>query len=869
MTDSPSPIDSSFDISDVGTPATVIHKSIFRKEAEEEDFDLETDEDYTEQYREHDGVDQSELSSSFLVDDYSKDCDSSISAPIPKPSFFRTITKVIIFVKVEFFNWVLGCITKSDENTAKTHLSAKEPTFFCVELGPFLTELFSWSIETSKKKVVTENSKSSNKTFFPRIELFYLNFQVYYHVDDENIPYTADIHVPPDCITLGDVKRKLPRTNFKYYCIALDPESGLEVKAEVRDDSQRLYPLRDGRFVLYLLTIEGSVHSDTSSGRHRKNKLSSKGSNSSREYLKAAHHFDNPASYSDSESQASSIPAYFKKAKAFNKRQAFQAHGTQPLSLFSSFVSFSDRHHHHQLPRHKPHGRHHHNHYDEESTFDITTESDDHYRDGITYYDEDEDDSRSINTDLTSVSQVALKAKWRQQQREMRNKYKRMPSTASSTLSSITESSMGVEVITVRLNIQEFPIGMVPSILTTARGDDGGLYVGQVNPRGAVALDGRIVVGDMISEINNIDLSNYSGKEAVNILKQAVTNQPYITLTVVKTGENKKAAPAVLRNPRAEPIRPIDTNEWLKHATNAMKAMPSISEESCSTPIPDDWPTNSSASGTPFGGPPPNIHCLTVTTDKKDLVQAMMAPGSGLEIKNHEWLKILIPMSFLGKDLVDWLLDHVQGLKNRDDSCKYAGKMLKEHYIVQPNGKKKFSENCYYVVGEKCGDYTSLRGNDGDYKYAQSQTSSASGHSSNNNVFPPSMYPPPLPPSALGAHHRNSAVLNSIGSGYASMTSSPLPTVLNSIGSGYASMTSSPLPSEKPSNCGRTRDDQRSQTSGSSRGSSRRYVELPRKPSSLGSGSGISDQINLDRVASRSSFRAAMSGSLRQFNIDS
>lgn len=744
MTDSPSPIDSSFDVSDVGTPATVIHKSIFRKEAEEEDFSLEDDEDYTEQYQEHDDVEQSELSSIY-VDDYSKEFnrydDSSVCAPLPKQSFMRTITKV------------------------------------------------------------------------------------YYHVDDENIPYTADIHVPPDCITLGDVKRKLPRTNFKYYCIEKDPESGIEVKAEVRDDSQRLHPI-DGRFVLYLLTIEGSVHSDTSSGRHRKNKTSSKGSSSSREYLKAAHHFDNPASYSDSESQASSIPAYFKKAKAFNKRQAFQAR---------------DRHHHHQLPRPKPH-RHHYNHYDGESTtFDITTESDDHYRDGITYYDEDEDDSRSINTDLTSVSQVHLKAKWREQQREMKNRYKRMPSTASSTLSSITESSMGVEVITVRLNLQDIRLGIVPTIVKNGRGDESGLYVGQIFDRGAVALDGRIDVGDMISEINNIDLSNYSSEEAVGMLKKAVEKQ-YITLTIVKTGGNKKAAPAILRNPRAEPIRPIEMNEWLK-------AMPSISEESCSTPIPDDWPTNSSASGTPFGGPPPNIHCLTVTTDKKDLVQAMVAPGSGLEIKNHEWLKILIPMSFLGKDLVDWLLDHVQGLKNRDDACKYAGKMLKEHYIVQPNGKKKFSENCYYVVGAKCGEYTSLRGHDGDYKYAQSQTSSASGHSSNNNVFPPSMYPPPLPPSALAAHHRNSAVLNSIGSG-------------------YASMTSSPLPSEKPSNCGRTRDDQRSQTSGSSRGSSRRYVELPRKPSSLGSGSGISDQINLDRVASRSSFRAAMSGSLRQFNID-
>uniref|UniRef100_A0A1I7U8P0 PDZ domain-containing protein n=1 Tax=Caenorhabditis tropicalis TaxID=1561998 RepID=A0A1I7U8P0_9PELO len=759
MTDSPSPIDSSFDISDVATPCTVIARSALRDHAklEEDEEDLENEEDFTQSYKgqETDDAEQEEISNIY-VDDFSKEfseCDSSVMEPLPKPqAFMRTITKV------------------------------------------------------------------------------------YYHVDDENIPYTADVHVPPDYITLRDVKRKLPRTNFKYYCIALDPESGLEVKAEIRDDSQRLYPLRDGRFVLYLLTIEGSVHSDTSSGRHRRKQTSSKGSSSSRDYLKAARHYDNQTPYSDVDSEASSMPTYVKKAHAFNRKQATQGY---------------DRH----QPRHILHGRQKHNHY-EDSTFDITTESDEPYRDGITYYDEDYDDSQSINTDLTSVSQVHLKQKWRQQQKEMRNKYKRMPSmsTASSSFSSITESSMGVEVITVRLNLQEFPLGMIPCSRKNARGGDGGLYVGQILDRGAVALDGRIDVGDMISEINNIDISEYSDQAAVNLLKEAVATRQYVTLTIVKTSDSRKSGNAPFpRNPRAEPIRPIDTNEWLKHATNAMKAMPSISEESSSTPIPDDWPTNSSASGTPFGGGPPLIQPLTIRTDKKYVVEVMAAPGSGLEIKDREWLKLPIPMSFLGKDLINWLLDHVQGLESRKHALEFAGGMLSSGYILQVGSKKSFSEKCYYVMGKECEEYTILRAPDGTHKYAQSQTSSASAHSSNNNIFPPSMYPPTSATAAGGnhVHHRNSAVLNSIGSG-------------------YASMTSSPLPSEKPSggNCGRTRDDQRSQTSGSSKGSSRRYVELPRKPASLGSGSGFSDQIHLDRVASRSSFRAAMSGSLRQFNID-
>uniref|UniRef100_A0A914DP08 DIX domain-containing protein n=1 Tax=Acrobeloides nanus TaxID=290746 RepID=A0A914DP08_9BILA len=89
-----------------------------------------------------------------------------------------------------------------------------------------------------------------------------LNTKVYYHIDDEPTPYCTEVPIPPDKITLGDFKRVLNRSNFKFYCKAIDPEVGGEVKAELRDDSQILQRSSNGQFELFLLTAEGSSHSD-------------------------------------------------------------------------------------------------------------------------------------------------------------------------------------------------------------------------------------------------------------------------------------------------------------------------------------------------------------------------------------------------------------------------------------------------------------------------------------------------------------------------------------------------------------------------------------------------------------------------------
>ena len=45
------------------------------------------------------------------------------------------------------------------------------------------------------------------------------------------------------------------------------------------------------------------------------------------------------------------------------------------------------------------------------------------------------------------------------------------------------------------------------------------------------------------------------------------------------------------------------------------------------------------------------------------IIRAMQRPDSGLEVRDRVWLKIKIPNAFLGSDMVDWLLDKVQGFE--------------------------------------------------------------------------------------------------------------------------------------------------------------------------------------------------------------
>lgn len=109
-----------------------------------------------------------------------------------------------------------------------------------------------------------------------------------------------------------------------------------------------------------------------------------------------------------------------------------------------------------------------------------------------------------------------------------------------------------------------------------------------------------------------------------------------------------------------------------------------------------------------------------------EIVQAMQRPDSGLEIRDRMWLKITIPNAFIGTDMIEWLLLHVEGFQERRDARKYASNLLKAGFIRHTVNKITFSEQvspdtqsngdvssgcfqCYYIFGDLCSAMSNLK----------------------------------------------------------------------------------------------------------------------------------------------------------------
>jgi segment polarity protein dishevelled len=158
------------------------------------------------------------------------------------------------------------------------------------------------------------------------------------------------------------------------------------------------------------------------------------------------------------------------------------------------------------------------------------TTDDDTYGDARGLYDtEDDDQSRytfmlhkdhicriSTSTDITSVSRQYL-----QKQRRKRRRF-RQPASRASSVTSVTESSMSLNIMQVVLNMDTVNFLGISIVGHSHNSGDGGIFVANIMKGGAVALDGRISVGDMILQVNDIPFENLSNDEAVRVLREAV-----------------------------------------------------------------------------------------------------------------------------------------------------------------------------------------------------------------------------------------------------------------------------------------------------------------------------------------------------------
>ncbi|XP_044741381.1 segment polarity protein dishevelled homolog DVL-3 isoform X3 [Chrysoperla carnea] len=303
-------------------------------------------------------------------------------------------------------------------------------------------------------------------------------------------------------------------------------------------------------------------------------------------------------------------------------------------------------------------------------------------------------ETESAITECSSMSRLHVSGRKRPQRRR---KPRLQAMSRTSSYSSITDSTMSLNIITVTLNMDTVNFLGISIVGQSNRGGDGGIYVGSIMKGGAVALDGRIEPGDMILQVNDVNFENMSNDEAVRVLRDVVQRpaQP-IKLVVAKCWDTQPKGYFTIPRVSEEAVRPIDPAAWVAHTVHAssqpshlgMRPHSSTSLSSTIIEEPD-------SALLPMGS---GVVPLSVSSDMLTVGRAMAAPNSGLEIRDRMWLKITIAQAFIGADLVDWLITNVQGLQERRDARKYAAHMLRAGLIRHTVNKMSFSEQCYYTL---------------------------------------------------------------------------------------------------------------------------------------------------------------------------
>ncbi|KAM4742924.1 LOW QUALITY PROTEIN: segment polarity protein dishevelled homolog DVL-3 [Anableps anableps] len=478
--------------------------------------------------------------------------------------------------------------------------------------------------------------------------------RVIYHLEDQETPYLIRIGVPAQRVTLADFKQVLNRPHAKFFFKSVDDDFGV-VKEEISDDEARL-PCVNGRVVCWV------VSSDTCPPDF-------KGSDS--------HSVATPSSLAPPPIERtggigdSRPPSFHAAAVCQNNLQGSEVKSPVPPSEKLQRRDVVDQVGHlngyvHQAADQKGVGP---TAGGDSSSNQQSSELE------TTSFCSSEEDSGGRFSQSTGQSSFSPKLIRRQRRRHRKPKTPRMEKSAS--FSSVTDSTMSLNIITVTLNMERYNFLGISIVGQSNDRGDGGIYIGSIMKGGAVAADGRIEPGDMLLQVNDINFENMSNDDAVRVLREIVHQPGSVTLTVAKCWDPNPQSCFTL--PRSEPVRPIDPAAWVSHTAAMTGKLP----------------------------PHYNVHeenHLNIHSDMTVVVKAMANPESGLEVRDRMWLKITIPNAFIGSDVVDWLHCNVEGFTDRREARKYAGNLLKAGFIRHTVNKVTFSEQCYYVFGDLCGD---------------------------------------------------------------------------------------------------------------------------------------------------------------------
>ncbi|CAL8383858.1 unnamed protein product [Arctogadus glacialis] len=514
--------------------------------------------------------------------------------------------------------------------------------------------------------------------------------KIIYHIDEEETPYLVKIPIPAENITLLDFKQVLNKPNYKFFFKSMDQDFGV-VKEEISDESAKL-PCFNGRVVSWL------VSSDTPAAEPP---------------VAVAPPAETPAQPSPPPPPLPPPPAERTGGIGDSRPPSFHPNAVGSVETLDdqteteSVVSFRRERPRHRDPLLEPHGprmngqsrleRHLAGY--ESSTTVMSSELD-----TTSFCDSEDDDTMSRFSSTTEQSTASRLLK-----RHRRRRKQRPPRLErASSFSSVTDSTMSLNIITVTLNMEKYNFLGISIVGQSNERGDGGIYIGSIMKGGAVAADGRIEPGDMLLQVNDINFENMSNDDAVRVLREIVHKPGPIILTVAKCWDPSPQGYFTL--PRNEPIRPIDPAAWVSHSVALTGAYPPYPGSSSLSTITSSSSVTETERFDDFN--------LSLHSDMASVAKAMASPESGLEVRDRMWLKITIPNAFLGSDVVEWLFHHIEGFQDRREARKYASNLLKAGFIRHTVNKITFSEQCYYIFGDfsDCENYManlSLNDNDG------------------------------------------------------------------------------------------------------------------------------------------------------------
>ncbi|KAH8868328.1 putative Dishevelled segment polarity protein DVL-3 [Schistosoma japonicum] len=404
-----------------------------------------------------------------------------------------------------------------------------------------------------------------------------------YYIDEEETPYLVKLNIAPEKVTLGDFKNALNRPHSKFFFKSLDDDFGV-VKEEIFEDNAPL-PCFNGRVISWLVTAEESIASDPGV-------LSpSIETNTNANNNKYPPNLDLESSNTRNECKGSSCvlqphttaaPADSTSANLGHGRNTGQNYDTEtesvhsanqdriaPLRNFHHYKS-SGRHHYTmggsshlvQQANHNNSRHRHYRHLASSSTYETPSmmSSD---LESTSFLDSEEESSR-----FSSVTGTTLSSRRYSRARRRRRRRRPPPISRASSFSSITDSTMSLNIVSVTLNMDTVNFLGISIVGQSNKSGDGGIYVGSIMKGGAVAQDGRIEPGDMILEANGISFEEMSNDDAVRTLREQVQRPGPITLVVAKCWDPNPAE-RYFTIPRQEPVHPIDPRAWVLH-TNAM-----------------------------------------------------------------------------------------------------------------------------------------------------------------------------------------------------------------------------------------------------------------------------------------------------------